>query len=107
LSVPQTATVLELPDAVQSGPFIEWHGAQRWVWAPAVAASALHALAQRAGGHATLFRRPKGALANQPVQAAVFPALDAVQQRIQSALQEQCDPHGVFNTRRLNHVWHS
>jgi glycolate oxidase FAD binding subunit len=107
LSVPQTATVLELPDAVQSGPFIEWHGAQRWVWAPAVAASALHALAQRAGGHATLFRRPKGALANQSIQGAVFPALDAVQQRIQSALQEQCDPHGVFNTRRLNHVWHS
>ena len=104
LSVPQTAPVLELPASVQSGPFIEWQGAQRWVWAPAVAASALHALAQRAGGHATLFRRPNGALANQPTQAAIFPALDAVQQRIQSALQEQCDPHGVFNTRRLNHA---
>ena len=104
LSVPQTAPVLELPDAVQSGPFIEWHGAQRWVWAPESAASALHALAKRAGGHATLFRRPQGALANQSIQAAVFPALDAVQQRIQRALQEQCDPHGVFNTRRLNHV---
>jgi glycolate oxidase FAD binding subunit len=107
LSVSQTAPVLELPASVQSGPFIEWHGAQRWVWAPASAASALHALAKRVGGHATLFRRPKGALANQSIQAAVFPALDAVQQRIQSALQEQCDPHGVFNTRRLNHVWHS
>ena len=104
LSVPQTAPVLELPASVQSGPLIEWHGAQRWVWAPVSAASALHTLAQRAGGHATLFRRPNGALANQPTQAAIFPALDTVQQRIQSALQEQCDPHGVFNTRRLNHA---
>ena len=102
LSVPQTAAVLALPASVQSGPFIEWQGAQRWLWAPAAAASELHALAQRAGGHATLFRRPQGALASAPTQAAVFPALDAVQQRIQTALQEQCDPHGVFNTRRLN-----
>ncbi|MBV5332321.1 glycolate oxidase subunit GlcE, partial [bacterium] len=91
----------------QSGPFIEWHGAQRWLWAPAAAASELHTLAQRAGGHATLFRRPQGALASAPAQAAVFPALDAVQQRIQTALQEQCDPHGVFNTRRLNPAWPS
>jgi glycolate oxidase FAD binding subunit len=100
LSVAQTTPVLDLPYA----QFIEWHGGQRWLWAPASAVAQLHAQAQRAGGHATLFRRPEGALANTDVGAPVFAVQDATQARIQSALQLQFDPDGVFNTRRLHAV---
>ena len=46
---------LALP-AVVSSPLIEWHGGLRWVWAPASAAALLRNAAQKAGGHATLFR---------------------------------------------------
>jgi glycolate oxidase FAD binding subunit len=98
LSVAQTSPVLELPYA----QCVEWQGAQRWVWAPASAASQLHAQAAQAGGHATLFRRPAGALADVDAGAAVFAPLDATQQRIQSALQAEFDPDGVFNTGRLH-----
>eukprot|EP01034_Spumella_vulgaris_P026202 gene26202-32742_t len=45
LSVPQTAPLLDLPYA----PYIEWQGAQRWLWAPASAALALRELAQSVG----------------------------------------------------------
>jgi len=100
LSVAQTAPALDLPFA----QFIEWHGGQRWLWAPAAAAAQLHAQALRAGGHATLFRRPARALANQDAGAPVVATLDATQSRIQSALQLQFDPDGVFNTRRLHCV---
>ncbi len=98
LSVAQTSPVLDLPYA----QCVEWQGAQRWVWAPASAASQLHALAAQAGGHATLFRRPAGALADTDTGAAVFAPLDATQQRIQTALQAEFDPDGVFNTGRLH-----
>jgi glycolate oxidase FAD binding subunit len=98
LSVAQTAPVLDLPYA----QLLEWHGGQRWLWAPVSAAAQLHALAQGAGGHATLFRRPAGALADADDSAPVFAAQDVTQSRIQSALQQQFDPDGVFNTRRLH-----
>ena len=52
LSVPQTAPVLDLPYA----QYIEWQGAQRWLWAPASAAVTLREVAQKVGGHATLSR---------------------------------------------------
>jgi glycolate oxidase FAD binding subunit len=98
LSVAQTIPVLDLPYA----QCVEWQGAQRWAWAPASAASQLHALAAQAGGHASLFRRPAGALADSDAGAAVFAPLDATQQRIQTALQAEFDPDGVFNTGRLH-----
>ena len=100
LSVAQTAPVLDLPYA----QCIEWHGGQRWLWAPASAAAQLHALAQGAGGHATLFRRPAGALADVDAGAPVFAPQGAAQARIQSALQLQFDPDGVFNTCRQHSV---
>ena len=76
--------------------YIEWHGALRWLWAPAEAASQLREAAQAAGGHATLFRAP----ARMSSSPSVFQPLPAVQQRIQRELQKQFDPHGVFNTGR-------
>jgi glycolate oxidase FAD binding subunit len=97
LSVPQTAPVLDLPYA----QYIEWQGAQRWLWAPASAAATVRELAQKVGGHATLFRASaKHAETDKAV--GVNTPLDAVQQRIQQQLQKQFDPKGVFATGRLH-----
>jgi glycolate oxidase FAD binding subunit len=101
LSVPQTAPVLQLPESAGS-PLIEWHGGQRWVWAPLSAAAALRHIAQSVGGQATLFKRPQLASAAALVSAAVFTPLDPVQQRIQQALKNEFDPFNIFGPRRLN-----
>jgi glycolate oxidase FAD binding subunit len=85
--------VLDLPYPT----LIEWHGATRWLWAPAHAAAQLRTVAAQAGGHATVFRPPASGLGQVPV----FSPLAPVQQRIQRELQKQFDPHGVFNTARL------
>ena len=96
LSLPQTAPVLDLPYP----QYIEWQGAQRWLWAPASAATVLREAAQRVGGHATLFRASvRGGASDKAV--GVNAPLDAVQQRIQRALQQQFDPQGVFATGRM------
>ncbi|MBM3387015.1 MAG: glycolate oxidase subunit GlcE, partial [Betaproteobacteria bacterium] len=93
LSLPQTAPVLDLPGP----PYIEWQGAQRWLWAPATAAAALRQAAQAVGGQATLFRASLlGGASDKAV--GVNAPLDAVQQRIQQALQKEFDPLGVFAT---------
>jgi glycolate oxidase FAD binding subunit len=97
LSVPQTAPLLDLP----YGQYIEWQGAQRWLWAPASAAVALRELAQSVGGHATLFRA-SATHAQVDKIAGVNTPLDAVQARIQEQLQKQFDPKGVFATGRLH-----
>ncbi len=97
LSLPQTAPVLDLPYA----QYIEWQGAQRWLWAPASAAVALRQLAQSVGGHATLFRASQ-AHAEVDKIAGVNTPLDAVQARIQQQLQKQFDPKGVFATGRMH-----
>jgi len=97
LSVPQTAPSLDLPYA----QYMEWQGAQRWLWAPASAAATVRELAQKVGGHATLFRASvKHAEADKAV--GVNTPLAPVQQRIQQQLQKQFDPKGVFATGRLH-----
>ena len=96
LSVPQTAPVLDLPYPV----FIEWHGALRWLWAPASAAPRVRAAAVAAGGHATLFRISQ-AHGEADRAVGVFTPLSAVQLRIQQALQREFDPQGLFNPGRL------
>jgi len=101
LSVPQTAPVLALPGLAHPCPYIEWQGAQRWLWAPASAALALRELAQSVGGHATLFRA-SAAHADVDKAAGVNTPLDAVQHRIQQQLQQQFDPKGVFATGRMH-----
>ena len=100
LSLPQTAAVLDVPGLAHPSPYIEWQGAQRWLWAPASAAVALRELAQSMGGHATLFRA-SAAHAEVDKAVGVNPPLEAVQQRIQQQLQKQFDPKGVFATGRL------
>ena len=96
LSVPQTAPVLPLPQA----QYIEWHGAQRWLWASASAAEALREAARQVGGHATLFRASAlGGHTDKVVGVNTAPS--AAQARIQQALQQQFDPQGVFATGRI------
>jgi len=96
LSVPQTAPALDLPYA----QYIEWQGAQRWLWAPAAAVDELREAAQRVGGHASLFRASLlGGTTDKAI--GVIAPLDAVQQRIQRELQKQFDPQGVFATGRM------
>ena len=101
LSVPQTAPVLNLPSSA-SEAFIEWHGAQRWIWAPLSEVQAIRQAAANVGGQATLFRRPQQASAAVNVNTPVFAPLDSVQQRIQHALKNEFDPAGIFSPRRLN-----
>jgi glycolate oxidase FAD binding subunit len=95
MSVAQTAPVLDVPYA----QYIEWHGAQRWLWAPASAAQHLRDVAQKAGGHATLFRT-SAAHGEADKAVGVFTPLAAVQQRIQDELKKQFDPAGIFNRGR-------
>lgn len=111
LSLPQTAPALDLPFE----QLIEWHGALRWLWAPASAAAQLREVAEKAGGHATLFRRAAGAPAAAPTAVSALSALSAdvpvftplapVSARIQRALKKQFDPAGILNPHRLSAHW--
>jgi glycolate oxidase FAD binding subunit len=89
LSLPQTATPVELPGE----QLIEWHGAQRW-WCTAAPAAIVREAAQRVGGHATLFvggDRSRG----------VFAPLPEPLMRIHRELKREFDPANVFNRGRL------
>ena len=89
LSVAPHAPALDLP-----GPqLIEWHGGQRWVWAPASAGIALIATAAQAGGHATLWRLPADGSGDDTPRHTPRPAAIA---RIESRLKVEFDPHGIF-----------
>jgi glycolate oxidase FAD binding subunit len=89
LSLPSAASALVL-----GGPqLIEWGGAQRWLRAPASAASSIRQNAAAAGGHATFFRGKKDIKAFHPLS----PALARINQHVRNGL----DPSGVFNTGRL------
>lgn len=92
LSVAPTTPVLDLP-----GPaLVEWHGGQRWVWAPLAARDSLRTLARQAGGHATLFRAP----AAHAQAGDRFTPPDAALLAIQQRLKREFDPAGVFNPGR-------
>jgi len=93
LSLPQTAPVLDLPFA----QLIEWQGAQRWLWAPATAASQIRAAAASVQGHATLFRAGADGAPGVRRFSAESPALQAITQRLRAAF----DPHGTFNPGRM------
>lgn len=100
LSVPQAAPVLDVRvKGAACAQYIEWHGAQRWLWAPASASSHVREAAVKAGGHATLFRTST-AHGDADKAVGVYTPLNAVQQRIQNELKKQFDPAGIFNPGR-------
>jgi glycolate oxidase FAD binding subunit len=92
LSVPSTASALELP-GVQ---LIEWGGAQRWLRSDAPAAT-VRAAAAAVGGHATLYRAPPELKAAAGAFAPPPEPLMALHRRLKAAF----DPRGILNPGRL------
>ncbi|MDP2419296.1 MAG: glycolate oxidase subunit GlcE [Hydrogenophaga sp.] len=92
LSLPQTAPVLALPYA----QLVEWQGAQRWLWAPASAATELRTAAAAVNGHATLFRAGADGALGVARFSRQSPAIETITQR----LRAQFDPAGIFNPGR-------
>lgn len=96
LSIAATTSALDLPHA----QYIEWQGAQRWLWAKASERDALQAIANKAGGHACLFKSSTFGLEADKASGAFQPQ-SAVLAKINQGLREQLDPHQVFNTGRI------
>jgi glycolate oxidase FAD binding subunit len=93
MSVPQTA-----PEIAASLQAVEWHGGQRWVWATQAEAQTLVKAARAAGGDATIV------IATNNVNTLgdwQFGIKNAENQALQARVQQQFDPHAVFDTSRL------
>jgi glycolate oxidase FAD binding subunit len=89
LSVPSTTAPLKMGGE----PLIEWGGALRWLGSNADA-RIIREAAQRAGGHATLFR-------GGDKSAGVFQPLASPLMHIHRELKREFDPHGIFNPGRM------
>jgi glycolate oxidase FAD binding subunit len=81
------------PLALAGRQLVEWGGALRW-WKTPAAAAEVRAAAQRAGGHATLFRA-------EDKSAGAFAPLDPLKLRLHQALKAAFDPAGILNPGRL------
>jgi glycolate oxidase FAD binding subunit len=94
ISLPQTAPVLALPYP----SLIEWHGAQRWLWAPYSDGESLREAVQQLGGSTTLFIAAR-AINHWAISRfdPLVPPLD----RIHRQLKAEFDPAGIFNPGRL------
>ena len=100
LSLPATAPVLPLPAAAQ--PLVEWHGALRWVQAPASAGDALRAAAEAVGGSASVF---VAASAYPESASGQFDPKSAALAQIHARVKQAFDPAGIFNPGRLAAAW--
>jgi len=89
LSVPQTAEPIPTPHH----QLIEWGGGQRWI-AGDMDAAAIREMAERAGGHATLFR-------NGDKSIGVFHPLQPALLKIHRRLKQAFDPAGILNPGRM------
>ncbi|MBB3005578.1 glycolate oxidase subunit GlcE [Cupriavidus alkaliphilus] len=94
LAVPTVAAPLALPGA----QLLEWGCGQRW-WLPEEGsakadAESVRAVAQAAGGHATLFRHGDKSM-------GVFTPLASPLAAIHRRLKETFDPAGIFNPQRM------
>ncbi|RDU99259.1 glycolate oxidase subunit GlcE [Trinickia dinghuensis] len=92
LSLPATAEPITISDR----QLIEWGGAQRWHRVDVAHLPRIRELASIAGGHATLFRAPRGHVARD-----VFTPLTKPMMSIHRALKRSFDPAGVFNRGRM------
>ena len=89
LSLPTVAPALTLAGE----QLIEWGGAQRWLKSDADATT-LRAAAEKAGGHATLFK-------GGDKSVGVFHPLQPAIARIHHNLKNTFDPAGIFNPGRM------
>lgn len=94
LSVPQTAPVLALPWP----QLVEWHGGQRWLWAPESALATLRQAVAAVGGSASVFIGPTGNVIG--AKNCFSPLTPAVEQ-IHHRLKAEFDPAGIFNPGRM------
>ncbi len=94
VSLPQTAPVLDLPYA----QLVDWHGAQRWLWAPAQDGTRIRNAAQQAGGSATLFIAATAIFQEAEDR---FDALKPPLDKIHRQLKAEFDPAGIFNPGRM------
>jgi glycolate oxidase FAD binding subunit len=94
ISTAQTAPALDLPYPT----LVEWHGAQRWLWAPAEDGTRIRNAAQQAGGSATLFI---AAIAIFQEAEDRFDALKPPLDKIHRQLKAEFDPAGMFNPGRM------
>lgn len=94
LSVPQTAPELDL----RWPQLIEWHGAQRWLWAPWSAQQVLRRAAERVGGSAGVFFDP---MPQPHAQQARFEPLAPALADIHARLKAEFDPDGLFDLGRM------
>jgi glycolate oxidase FAD binding subunit len=94
LSVPPSASAFKLPWA----QLMEWHGGQRWLWAPEFAKDQLRQLAREAGGSATIFiAAPTAEIGAR----GRFDTLPASIFKIHQRLKAEFDPAGIFNRGRM------
>ena len=89
ISVPQTTEPLALPFA----QLVEWGGGLRWMSGDADPL-AVRSTAERAGGHATLFRGGDRA-------AGVFQPLNGALMKIHRRLKDAFDPADILNPNRM------
>jgi glycolate oxidase FAD binding subunit len=89
ISVPQACEPLALPFA----PLVEWGGGLRWVSGD-VDPLAVRSTAERAGGHATLFR-------GGDRRVGVFHPLKGPILKIHKRLKDAFDPAGILNPNRM------
>jgi glycolate oxidase FAD binding subunit len=89
IAVPPATPPLRLPGR----QMIEWSGGLRWLKSGAEA-QVIREAAQRARGHATLFRAERRS-------GEAFSPLGPVQMRLHRSLKEVFDPSGIFNPGRL------
>jgi glycolate oxidase FAD binding subunit len=100
LSLPP-ATAAEATAGLGAGapptdPLVEWGGALRWLRGELLPAT-VRALAEGAGGHATLFRAGSG----EPPADGVFTPQAAVALRLHRNLKRAFDPERILNPGRL------
>lgn len=89
LSVPPATP----PLALDGDCFIDWGGAQRWLYSNANPEQ-VRGLVASVGGHATLFR-------NAPENVEVFHPLPAPLLQLQQRIKQAMDPAGILNPGRL------
>lgn len=94
LSVPQTAPALKLPWP----QLVEWHGGQRWLWAPESATAQLRQVTGEVGGSASIFIAAD--VVDKKAMGRFSPLKPAIE-KIHRRLKVEFDPAGILNPGRM------